>query len=1580
MRERMPWSIALVILLITPLLIAAPTALRTAAHEGVVYTSDQTWSGNMTLDDNIIIASGATLTIESGTQINVTEDITITMNGDLDIQGTSESPVEIWGSWVAETSIQARWQGFLLNPGSSANVVSTHISDSRGGFDVESGATLNIAATNFTDTIIGVWNKGTLSGDGLNCNTATTSCLRVDGSATLSEVNSMISAEVVHVHNGGDANIAVVTSNDDADVIVLDDGSTFYGEVNADGFNRLIRGSGTVSATVMPDVIGVGGVLVEADTLGGLVVTGGSPCGSNCTVDSIIVGSVDDVEFSSLFVYCEETCIDARIDGELAFVGAWPSTEVYPSNAFARLRGDGLVRLNQITIHSTQTLFDVSGNGNLIIDSSTLRYGGGVGTISGWSLDVSNTIMVDGAEGWVLLDVDATFSQVEIVRPFSLSDSTSVGIHAVWSNIVMHDVMLDGWNEGIRCESECIVTGTDLTSGGGGRNSGSGITIDGGMIELDSLSTSSSDVGIDLIDGSVHIGTWVVENAHRSYGIQLANDASATIRNMPAYTSSGVHDGFGDGTLLWGSEGTPDLSVSIEERFTESVVQVTDLVGNSISGATASAHGFSEVTNESGESLLPMLASGSFVEAVDGSSGMGASATLSPPGGDIQIAIVPGTGDWTIPTGIDARLVGGEHSIAGDLIIENGASLMLVDSTLTIPESANLTIQSTGRLKGDGGVLFGGVAPLTAGTPLQGEGDGLIVGSQITFTCYDPWTWVKTSLTNDLTLSQDCELILDGGHASGSVTLSEDSKFSERSHLTVRVVDAGNPVEGANVSVGGNVVQTDATGTVSFTSTWRVIDENGESIADSKTVAVQHANVNRYRSWDPSISTEIEVMISTVTAGVTTNHVRLESVFSPYHLGSDLIVADGSTFEILPNVELTLATGVGIRVEGEMLSDDSWIGGTGSAGLQAIDGGSITLQSGFYSGGPLQVGSNGESTLNNMTIFDAALSVISTTTSAQLHLNSGLVKQTDICIRAQGMAANLVIENTRFEMCEMMGVWSTTANVEISGATIGPDNSKGFWIQDSGGSITDLDATEHDGDGSALHLEMQDESLIVERLEIAAGTGVAALQIEQSTGVQIRDSVIHNAPGVLIDNSVTTLERVDLLGTGTGTGIEILGARNSGAVQIIDCDVDHYDKALRLEGAFEHLEAQPITIQDSHLHGTTSIDANTLPFVVRGGEIDGEVRLLAMEKAWSATIIDVEIASTNLSGEVRLYIGSTWQVLIQEADSGNPIIASHLQMVIPEFDSTLGEQSLDWENPDQIELIYRVHSDSSITDAQYAQWTTSSSGFLPETGQLMLDTSGERILVAQMSPNLAPVVTILEPVDNLIVNAGEDVDYSASFSDPNGDDIIEWIWLLEGEDVSWLVGDQSSDTISGIEQGEWILKAIAIDIHGAQGQAIIHITVNPADNDGDFSETCQTQGPDAWYDPISGLLCGPDVFDDDDDNDDIRDDRDDFPFDRCAHKDTDNDGMPDSILPNCETPLIEDGDDDNDEVPDGEDIDPVDASKGRTTDTESESSLIVTLCSPSVVLSIGLVVLFTIFAYLRFRGGEGGAVSLHRDD
>ena len=358
MRQRCVSLLILASLILAPLLIAAPEALRAPAHEGVVYTTDQTWSGNMSLGEDATITSGATLTIEAGTHLNVTEDVTITIDGDLDIQGTSEEPVIIWGSWVAETSIQARWQGFLLTSGSSGTVSHADISDSRGGFDVESGSTLVIQSTNLTDSVIGVWAKGDVSGDGFVCESATTSCLRVDGTATLTDVTSTLSAEVVHVHNGGNANLGTVTSSNDADVIVLDDSSTFYGNAIADNFTRLIRGSGSVTATVTSTLTGVGEVLVEAVALSGLEVAGNGFCGAECAISSLLVGSVEDVEFTSLFLTCGDSspCIDAQIDGELAFVGSgFPVSEVNANGTFARLRGAGTVNINEMFLHHQNT-------------------------------------------------------------------------------------------------------------------------------------------------------------------------------------------------------------------------------------------------------------------------------------------------------------------------------------------------------------------------------------------------------------------------------------------------------------------------------------------------------------------------------------------------------------------------------------------------------------------------------------------------------------------------------------------------------------------------------------------------------------------------------------------------------------------------------------------------------------------------------------------------------------------------------------------------------------------------------------------------------------------------------------------------------------------------------------------------------------------------------------------------------------------------------------------------------------------------------------------------------------------------
>ena len=1537
-------------LFLAPILLAAPQALRTNAHEGVIHTTDQTWSGNLSLSQDVVIASGVTLVIQSGTHINITEDITITIQGNLQIQGTPEAPVIIWGSWVAETSVQARWQGFLLNAGSISTVTHAMISDSRGGFDVESGADLTLESTHFIDPIIGVWNKGSLAGAGLECQSATTSCLRVDGTANLNTVSSATSAAVVHISSGGDAEIELIESNQDSDVLVLDGGSTFSGEINAAGFTRMIRASDSVTATILPVVTGAGETLIDASSVDGLVLVDGNH--TNATVSSLIIGSIQELELSSGIYHCDGTvnCIDAIIEGELSLTNTSFEQQTSESSVFARLRGEGNLITENISIETSSTLFDIAGEGVLQIDESQFS-AHTAGTISGWELNISDSIINGEEDGLILLDVESNIIQSHFTRTFSMSDSTSVGLRAVWSDLTMQDVTMSGWNDGIRCESACNLIGTTVHSGGGGRNSGTALTCDGGSIQLQALETSASDIGINLVEGEVHIEDWTVDMAHRTYGIQLANDAQAIIRNMPSYTSSGLHDGFGDGTLLWGSSGTPDLAISIEESFTESSITVTDLVGQAISGASVTAHGFTGITDVSGQATLPLLSTGSQVAAEDLSSGMGSSATIVPPGGNLQIAVVPGTGDWTIPAGVDARLNSGNFDLTGNLTIESTATLTLVDATLSIPSSATLNIEPNGLLKGDNGTLNGGTATLTAGVPLQGEGQGLSLNTDVAFTCYDPWTWVNTSITGSLHLNQDCELILAGGQATGIVTVEEDASLIQRSYLSVTVLDAGEPADGANVAVDGWLQETDLNGKAETWFTWKTVEQDGETVTSSqRTVIIQYAELNRYKSWIPTSNVEMEVMISTIKEEITSQPLRLESIFSPWHLGHDLVVSVGTTLEVMADTELSLAPDVGISIEGSLLTGDAWIGGYNSAGITVDSNGNLQMSSTLYSGGPITVNAFGSASLSSVTISDAPLTV---NANGVLEIIDGTISQTDICIRATG---TLNMHGTLVENCDMYALWTTDASLWIEDIHLGAGSSNGAWIQQSQGTLSGWESTDFDGDGAVLFLQMVNEGLTVTDMTLSTGIGESALRIEGADEFEMSDSTISGAPGVYIQESELRLTRVDLTGSGTGDGITIYGTPSGGTI-IDDCDIDNYATALRMTGDIDEATGTGVTLLNSHLHAPYSIASVNIPFSVNGGELDGTIYMDGLDKPWSANVIDHDSIEVEIVGDATLYMANTWLV--------NTPQDTTLSMTIPEFDFTLGEQQFEWLNPTQITLIHKAYTDSGMTDAWVAQWSASSEGYLPLTGQLQLDTTGQRLLNIELTVNAPPIVTVENP-QPMEINAGQSLNYSATATDPNGDEIVEWIWVFESGDDIILVGDTASGITSDTEQGEWLLRATAIDAHGAQGTATVALTVNAADADNDYLESCPSTGPNAWWDALNNRFCGPDVFDIDDDNDNFRDDADLFPYDSCAYHDTDGDGLPNSVVSNCETDLIADDDDDGDGALDSEDLDPLDPGVGAFTSGD-DRSLIATICSPAVVLSLGLLILFSTFAYLRYN-------------
>ena len=118
-------------------------------------------------------------------------------------------------------------------------------------------------------------------------------------------------------------------------------------------------------------------------------------------------------------------------------------------------------------------------------------------------------------DGLTLLDVQSSISDSEFSRTFSMSDSTSFGLRAVWSQITLDDVTVAGWNDGIRCESACTITGTSVNAGDGGRNSGSALTCDGGSISFKAsklrLPMSASTSLMVKFTSRIGRLTWLIE-------------------------------------------------------------------------------------------------------------------------------------------------------------------------------------------------------------------------------------------------------------------------------------------------------------------------------------------------------------------------------------------------------------------------------------------------------------------------------------------------------------------------------------------------------------------------------------------------------------------------------------------------------------------------------------------------------------------------------------------------------------------------------------------------------------------------------------------------------------------------------------------------------------------------------------------------------------------------------------------------------------------------------------------------------------------------------------------------------------
>ena len=128
--------------LIGLLMLSLSTTPLLAVSGSQVIASDTVWSGSITVDSGITVASGATLTISDDAVVNVTQDITIVVEGTLVIESSSNSTPHLYGSFRYPTSDRPIWQGIQVLNGGSMVIGDVLIEYARGAFDIAGTATV----------------------------------------------------------------------------------------------------------------------------------------------------------------------------------------------------------------------------------------------------------------------------------------------------------------------------------------------------------------------------------------------------------------------------------------------------------------------------------------------------------------------------------------------------------------------------------------------------------------------------------------------------------------------------------------------------------------------------------------------------------------------------------------------------------------------------------------------------------------------------------------------------------------------------------------------------------------------------------------------------------------------------------------------------------------------------------------------------------------------------------------------------------------------------------------------------------------------------------------------------------------------------------------------------------------------------------------------------------------------------------------------------------------------------------------------------------------------------------------------
>ena len=1514
-------------LVLTALLIISSVASVIASD--TVTTQDVELSGNHTMTGNYTVSHGTTLTIKPGTVIDMQDYW-------LEVEGTLLADNSTIMSSIQTTSPGSHnagvWDSLTITSTGTAVLDNVTISNAKSCIIVE--GILTATGLILEDCLIGIEIDGTATISDLSSSHIDHDGVRVTGDA---EISSATFTDMSGgIHSSGDL---ILTGGEFTDVgtgLSLTGGTA---DVEALNYNSGVGNGVSISSGVSGDVDGMTGhsinAIVSMDSAGfsfsNLDMSGERLVNSWSAGNLSITNAVFDADSG-------EAPIDMRTSGtvtlsNIELTGQFSSqqgTYNAPWIGIA-IAGSGDYIIDSSSIESTDTALKASGTGTLTITDTTFssdRVGLSFSGISSTTLDnVDVNIATGGEMGIDILQGLHTFSELEVNMPYNPLASGSTGVDAWWCEIIAENITVNGFANSMSIY-ESILTAEDLllldSSLQGLYASSSAITV------TDSFETRVSDSGLVMISSTAVFRTWAA-SYHEDGGVIDSN--SEVIAWQLSSINNLDSDVTGDGTISYGTSQELTINTAASNRLWEMTISFEDLTGNPVD-ANWEVLGF-QGTAIAGESILPVSEAGSKITATH--SGVGAlSIPVGVQGGShtIQVPIMP-QGDWALIGGTVVVLGptedGTPHIAGGNITIPSNAQLILQDTTLQLPSYATMTIDSYGDFEGYDSQLIGEVISHSSEFSDSQSSNLTITGDVSWTSCQSDINLFGLQVEGDIQLDNSCKVIITSGRVTGQVDVGVGATFEIVNTLEVTVLDKGEPVEGATITIQGQSVATDADGKATKSTTALLVDSSGSTTAGLKQVSMQWGSISGLMAWDPSSSKEYTFTASTISGGTLGEWLVLEKAWSPYHLTNNLIIPQDQTMTINDGVSLRVADGVTISVEGIFNSGYSTISSMGNGarwgGLIVGDNADTSaslLGTSLVEGSPLlTLDGNADVVLSNglLSRSSGAEPLIRLTNSASGSMqivSTTLSDSASHCIEAQG-SATLSMQQVSMQTCAANSLWARSLPLSIDGLLV----TEKVDLNGVTGEMNNFE-------GGELNINNLDGFMMSELV-------LTSLNGSDNREITIAGAVINSAPAIDLENTAGSISYLTIDCGGSGVGLSSHHGRASAPLTISDSSISSCTKGIDLH---TDGESAAIVLNDVNIDSMVAISSDGNDMIIHNGILNGsldvdsananlydviplsESTIFGEIWMWNTHVLDVRLSGISYSVNIELSVAQSWS---------NSVTGSSIEVALP----------------------HTIVSDSGTETNNVVDIVATSEGLPTLSEQYSFGPTESNIIQINMVSNQAPEVEIIIPDDGFTIMESLPIEIRAVISDDldsNEDLEITWIVNFGQTELMQLTGEWNN--ITDLAAGMYVLKLEVTDTQGLMSSNSISFEITLLDSDGDWINTCNIE---TWYDKDENLYCGPDVYDTDDDNDRVTDIRDPWPTDSCASMDTDGDGQPDNMHcpPGVTTWLTVDPDDDGDGIPD--------ASEGAESGGDSSGSPIV------IALFVGLFLAAAAFMLMRSK-------------